>query len=595
MDQRRHAVMRRTAWRPSGFVLLGVTLTLAGLFLPREWYDYLPKPTTVKLAEPPIKGVTLLQICFFLEGALLLFLGMWRPRWTQSARGGWLEVTGAHTLDDGMHERGALWALLAFTVLGLALRLYRLNADLWVDEITPISEYGEMSVLHVVTSYISSNNHLLNTLLVKGLVAIFGEREWAIRLPAALFGTATIPALYWLARTALTRTSSLGVALLLAVSYHHIFFSQNARGYAAYLFFSLVSTRLFIWALIEDRLVSWWLYVVTMVLNFATILLSAFVFSAHLIVGVLLMLKLRLAERPVLALCYRLLGVGVITALLGLDLYAAILPRVYVYTKAVYTGRAAGYELVSLEHAAELIRGISAGFGTGVFFGMLPFLLIAVIGFVFLLRRHSALALSLLLPEVLTATVLFINGLALSPRFFLLGLPLAFLSVVCGIDQIALRIGKAWGLSGPKLAVAAVGILCMVSLASLTSYYSRPKQDFRGAIHYVEEHRAPGDLVIALYLADWGYWFYGKTLGVIKDKDYFPVRSSEALESLLTKHPNAKSWVVMTLPRILRLSHPELFARIQEDWTPIQRFPGTVGDGEVSVWVRKPSPPKPAP
>ncbi len=71
---------------------------------------------------------------------------------------------------------------------------------------------------------------------MKLCVAIFGAQEWAIRLPSVIFGTATIPAIYWVSRQALSRRASLCVALLLAVSYHHIFFSQNARGYTAYVF-----------------------------------------------------------------------------------------------------------------------------------------------------------------------------------------------------------------------------------------------------------------------------------------------------------------------------------------------------------------------
>lgn len=57
-------------------------------------------------------------------------------------------------------------------------------------------------------------------------------------------GTACIPAAYWLARFALTRWQALSVALLVAVSYHLVFFSQNARGYTAHIFFSLVTSGL---------------------------------------------------------------------------------------------------------------------------------------------------------------------------------------------------------------------------------------------------------------------------------------------------------------------------------------------------------------
>src|SRR5205085_541164 len=142
--------------------------------------------------------------------------------------------------------------------------------DLWLDELSPILDYRHASIWQVVTSYISSNNHLLYTIAEKLCVAAFGEREWALRLPSVIFGTAAVPVLYWIGCKVLPRYASLSAALLLAVSYHHILFSQNARGYTAYVLFSLIATGLFIDGLERDRWKTWILYTAAMVLDFAS-------------------------------------------------------------------------------------------------------------------------------------------------------------------------------------------------------------------------------------------------------------------------------------------------------------------------------------
>jgi 4-amino-4-deoxy-L-arabinose transferase-like glycosyltransferase len=161
--------------------------------------------------------------------------------------------------------------LAAIIALAAVLRCISLGSDLWIDEITTIVDYRNMPTMQVIGSYLRSNNHLLNTLLMKAAIAVFGEHEWSARLPAMLFGVATIPVIYWVARLAMSRLASLGAALLLALSYHHIFFSQNARGYTAYLFFALLSTGALARGLQRDEMRQWALYVVSVVLGFASL------------------------------------------------------------------------------------------------------------------------------------------------------------------------------------------------------------------------------------------------------------------------------------------------------------------------------------
>jgi hypothetical protein len=566
---------------------LGVVLIGFGVWIPQTWYD--PLPQYEELPPPPLSGFLLLRLSLALEGIVLLWAGV--GRWTLATlpEAERLTVPGA-TIEPSEHQGRHLWLLAAVTLLGLVLRVIALDSDLWLDEISPILAYQHVSAWQVLISYISSNNHLLNTLLVKLCVGVFGEHAWAIRLPAVVFGTATVPALYWVARQVMSGRASLCAALLLAVSYHHVFFSQDARGYTAYLFFALVSSALLVKGLREDRAWVWIAYVLSTVLNFASILISGFVFAAHLLVAALAVRQIRRQGRPALPLFKRLLGVFGVTALLGFQLYAAVLPQIYVYTRTIYADPAAGFALFARGFLLEIARGLSVGFATGLLFGAIPFLLIAAMGYGALFRRNWALMTALTAPGVLQVLFVAAGGLVVSPRFFLLALPLAALVAVRGIDHLgalaARRLKRESGLAS-RVSAGSVTALTLSSLASLPGYYTVPKQAYRSSLEYVEAARRPDGFVMVIHLAEGGYRYYGRRAGIQEGRDYFYVRSVTAFETLLARNRGRRSWLVLTFPRALRLSLPDLDTRIREGWVVAQVFPGTIGDGDITVWRQR--------
>lgn len=589
--------MKKHTW----LLVIGLLLVLVGTFLPRGWYDSLPRsesdlgwlarsdvaPPEAALPPPPIKGVTLLQIAFVLEGLLFLWLA-WK-RWTFTRLKA-DELLPAGELENESNNRRhlALWLLVAITILGLVLRLVGLNSDLWLDEVVTVLLYSPMPVLHVVTSYINSNSHLLNTLLIKLSVGVFGVQAWSVRLPAVLFGAATIPVIYWVARFALSRWASLCAALLLAVSYHHIFFSQNARGYSAYLFFSLISSGLLVKGLQEDQPHIWMLYILTMFLNFAALLNSGFVFASHLIVGGLALYVVRRRGASPLPLMQRLIAVFAVTGFLVFHLYATILPQVYVYSRTVYKEPAVGFNPFSLEFLQELIRGLSAGFGPALLLAIVPILIVAAVGFIVLFRRQWALTLALSLPGVLTAIFLLAQGLTFSPRFFLLGLPFGVIVGVQGIDSttrfVIQKIGINAEVFAPKTAMALVLLGAIVSLSTLRHYYAVPKQPYRASLEYIAAERKPGEIIVGIHLIEKGYRFYGKAFGFEENRDWFSVRSVAELDRVLSSHRAKENILVTTFPRALRLSYPDLYQRISEGWVQAETFPATIGDGEITVW-----------
>ena len=140
--------------------------------------------------------------------------------------------------------RTAAALLTGLTAVAAVLRVIGLNGGLWFDEILTLVLFVRPPLERIVTEYPNSNNHPLYSIAAHLSVTAFGEHAWSLRLPAALFGVAAVPAVYALGRLLTDRRESLLAAALIAVSYHHIWFSQNARGYTMLALCAVASTWL---------------------------------------------------------------------------------------------------------------------------------------------------------------------------------------------------------------------------------------------------------------------------------------------------------------------------------------------------------------
>lgn len=111
--------------------------------------------------------------------------------------------------------------------MGAALRLYDLGgASLWMDEgFTWMRASGGALPLDL------DKHPPLYYALVRALLA-FGQSEWAVRLPAALAGIASIAAVFALGREAYGWREAGIAATLLALSGLHVLMSRDGRGYA---------------------------------------------------------------------------------------------------------------------------------------------------------------------------------------------------------------------------------------------------------------------------------------------------------------------------------------------------------------------------
>ena len=149
-------------------------------------------------------------------------------------------------------------ALIALTVLAAALRLPTLGSQsLWLDEaLTGRLARGSLGdLLHRVAT--EEANPPLFYLFEWVWTRVAGTSEVALRLPSALFGIALVPVAFAIGRRLGGQRAAVALAALVAVHPLLVYYSQEARGYAAVALACAVGFGYFLDAL-EGKRALWW-------------------------------------------------------------------------------------------------------------------------------------------------------------------------------------------------------------------------------------------------------------------------------------------------------------------------------------------------
>jgi 4-amino-4-deoxy-L-arabinose transferase-like glycosyltransferase len=457
--------------------------------------------------------------------------------------------------------------------IAAALRVTGLGQDFWIDETATAVTYLRLPWWQVVQTYHSANQHLLYSVLGSLSFAAFGESEAAARLPAVVLGILGVGALYLLGRLVAPERQAVAAALLLAVSYHHVWFSQSARGYTGMIFFSVFGTALFLRALARNRGRDWAAYVACMTLGILCHLNTAFVVmgqGASYLLGLPRWTGWRVRHAPVTR---RVVGAVVGVAVLSLIGHGLVLTQMIGFFRTVDRTGLGWTSAFSL--APVVASGLRAGLGVA---GVVLMAILLVAGAASYARQSPLLAGLLVLPAGLNAVAIIALRYGAYPRSFLYVLPFALLVSVRGAAVLA-----AWAAArllpeqrraraARAIEIGAVALLVCVSVGALTINYRYPKQDYRGALRHVMAAKGPDDEVAAVGLAAVTYrHYYGPWLR-------FP-RTPEELRAL--GDGGRRVWVLLTLPRDMRLRFPELTRAIETDFEPVARFRGTLGDGDL--------------
>lgn len=461
-------------------------------------------------------------------------------------------------------SRRSWWILGALTIVAIALRIPSLNSCLWLDEVITMARYARWPFARILTSFPDQNQHMLFSLLAHTSVLSFGEHAWAVRLPSVLLGVGSIWALFLLGRRLLGETEALLACALMAVSYHHIWFSQNARGYMGLLFFTNLSTWLWLKAMDRDSWPKWLGYSAAVALGMWIHMTMLFVMAAHALIFFVVWLR---SGRD-LARLGMAVAAFALCVTLSLQEIALALPEFLRTAASEYSPPS---EWVNpLWVVRESLRSLQVGFaGSAV---VLCGGLLVAAGWLDMHRREARAAWAMVLPAVLGGGSMLLLGHNLWPRFFFFCMGFALLIVIHGALQaphiLLLRDRKAL-YAGYALA----GLIIAASLTTVPRVYG-PKQDYTGARDFILSHKAAADKVIVAGLAMYAYTEYYAPM--------WPTAHDGAELADLRRGPG-RSWMVYTLLPDLKSVHADIWSAVQSDFEVVRVFPGTLGSGEVFV------------
>lgn len=474
--------------------------------------------------------------------------------------------------DDAPPLAGKL--LLGILLLGLALRSYSLDTGIWFDEMLMHVGYMSLEPLEILTTYNDANNHILYTFLARLSIEAFGDTVWAIRVPAVVFGLGSIAAIYAFSRRIMSWREALMAAFLLTVSFHHIWFSQNARGYTALLFFSLVSSMYLIDAIRTGGKGRWLAYAVSAALGAFTHLTIGFLFIGHFLYFLFRAATSTRRDEGKAASFWVGMGFGFVPlGLLTIAAYAIVLPDI-LGGALLSTGLQDDSEWTNPIWAIrELVTSLQIGFsGSGV---LLVGGFVVLVGMASFLRRDSAAVAFLVIPCGLAVLLMTSIGYTLFPRFFFFAMGFGVVIVIHGatvLGQVAARVLDLEPRKAALVALLPSLLLVAGSVLSLQHVYF-PKQSYAQSIAYLEERLQPADTVAVIGVAELPYLtYYGK--------DWSHVGTAEEIETLLQRAPG-RVWAIYTLPVQLHSAHPDIVALLESRFTTEMVFYSSLGGGEI--------------
>ena len=414
-------------------------------------------------------------------------------------------------------QRVLIWGLLlGIFFLGTAMRLYQLDADsFWADEIITArtSQLSIPSILHHQSEW--ALNPPLTFIVTHFFFAWGGDSEFVARLPAALLGSLSILLIYGVGEMLWTRREGIIAAFLLAVSAHHVQYSQEARHYALMLFLALLSVLFLLKALQKNEMRLWMGFVLCTSLSlynhyFAFLLLPAeLIFGAWVIAEKWLSYRKENAHTPQIGAPTALSSPAKQTLLFSLSFVlvgVSYLPWVSTLeaqiSQQVQSGTA-GTPTASIQLSLSLLSQVLAAYGGGGGILVLLWLTVVLLGLTACDWKRIALTL------LWMGTALAFLGIvgvkhSVNLRYLLFTLPVFLLLAARGItstihlvDRLLQRTqrGRTWTVTVvPALCVLILGA---ASALSTRAYYLQEKEDWRGAARHLADHMAPEDIIVA--------------------------------------------------------------------------------------------------
>ena len=383
-------------------------------------------------------------------------------------------------------KRKEIFILILCFIIGFALRYYSFDKkSLWVDEIHTYNDSRDG--LKDQIKFYKENPAFLHPPLFFVLTHQFypfTKPERDLRIIPLIFGTLSIPLIYFLARSFSSKIA-LPCALSLTFMAYHISLSQDGRSYALLLFLGMASLYFFMKHLKSSKKK----YLVPVAILFAILFHTSYSTIPFIILSQILWFyrPSEGAKKPTLSSFFLLNGLILLVCLPWM-LFIALNYR--------------GEMIMDPSHTED--PGSLVNILYGVFHDWVPhapLTIAATLLFVLfpIVSRSKTNALVLLSVFILPIGGLYsyckLSGIQhfITSRYFINLLPLFFISLYLSIDAIESRFAALRKFL--RLRVLFVILLVASNLFMLPLYYRSEKQDLRSLVAYLKSQLRPGDKI----------------------------------------------------------------------------------------------------
>ena len=571
------------------FIFLGLFWVGSAIMLsPSQLASAFAETTKVSLSVLT-KGMVFQRVAMVALGAATIAIGFL----VDSNRSESQEQNPAPSTSAANLEKTPWGWLTAVIAVALILRLIQLNSDLWYDEVVTLVESVRLPFDQLLMTYTSPNNHILFTIFAKFCTNLFGESPWSMRLPALIAGMGSLAALYWVGLKITDSRITLLATSLVAVSYHHIWFSQNARGYTGMLLLTLIGTGLFLEGLRRREPKIWLAYALVLALAMYTHLSAVFAFMGHGIIFLAILFGYRVGRHhrffrslvrpfPAAVDFWPLIGFG-FGLLIVMQFYAILAPQI-VHEFASRAGPGSGHAKVAewtnpIWTGLEIFKSLDLSQKSLVALLLCGILCIA--GYLNLLLKKPVIAMLIVVNIPITLAALLLINFHIWPRYFFVNIGFIAIVIVNGAFVVGRYIEHhfppihRFRPNFPVVSYAITLFVILASICTLPKNYRTPKQDFTGARDYIESVRNAQDTVAAVGISAYPYQnLYAPS--------WHAVSTPMELETDQKKQPY--TWLVYSFPTYMKGAHPEMLNYIANHYELKKEFPASLGDGTIYVW-----------
>lgn len=397
--------------------------------------------------------------------------------------------------------------LTAIILLAAALRFFKLGEwSMWIDEIYTINraQIHFSNPIQVIQNLPNTLWLPISVILTNIVLSSLGITEWSARLVSALIGIVSIPILYFITRRIFNTVVALILALLLAISPWHIYWSQNARFYTSLMLLYSLAAFLFYLGIERDRPIYFVGFYILFYFALSERLLAAFILPT--IFTYLIFLWVFRIERPP-GLHLRNLLIFIAPILL-MVVYEAF--RYMMSGTSITTFFLADFGEKQVEDPVRLLLAIIYNIG-------FPIISLGLVAGVYLLLKRNRAGIFLFLSATLPIVLLILlNPIAFTKdRYVFITLTFWLILVALALNEL---VSHASGL-GYLLTFGVLVVLLADAVSSDILYYhvnNGNRRDWRAAFEIIKAKSRSDDVVVAWW-PEFSPFYLGKEILPYKD------------------------------------------------------------------------------